>query len=112
MSDEIGDERVGARRRKMLGDFQTLDDVKAAFKIERRRKVADDETLRIDLKPVAIYIVAVNADDVMDPLRPPLPQPRSACAADVEDALHGEYRPNRRHYATGGIGRSGRRHIL
>ena len=100
MSDEIGHEGRGARRRQMLGDLQTLGDIKATSKTERRRQVMDDKACRIDFKLAAIHIVAINSEDVMDGLRAPFPQPGSARATDVKDALYGENGPDRGNDAT------------
>ena len=79
----------------MLGDFEALRQVEPALEVLLGGEVMHDKAAGRYFQPGAIDIVAVNADNVIDTVGLPLPQPCAACAADIHDAPHRHDRSGR-----------------
>lgn len=96
VSDDVGHECLCTRRWQVLSDFQTLGEVEAASDIEPHGQVMDDKALRVYLELASIDIGTVDANDVIDCLCSPFPQPCTAGAANIDHTPYRKNRSNRR----------------
>jgi hypothetical protein len=78
----------------MFGYLQAFGQIKSASKVQGLGQIMDNEVLRIDLQLAPVYIISIHADDIMDGLYLPFPQPCAASATDINDT---SYRKNRPH---------------
>ena len=97
MGGEVRDDRPARVGPDVFRGFETLHEIEAASDRERPADVHRLELLHRNQQQRAVDVIAVHTEDVVDPARCVLGEPRARAASNVEDAAAAGRRDDDRH---------------